>query len=244
MKLTKRQEEIVRILKKQSYSKVEELAKKTYISASSIRRDLQRLENLGIVERDYGGVRLKGNEKKNPPLQVRKSKDRPLKRELAQKASCLIRDGYTVMLDSSTTVSYLVDVLAKFKRITVITNNLETALACIDRGITVYSIGGRSVRGMPIMGGSYAESMLSQISADIVFLSSFGVDENGIVSDPSEEENNMRRLMMRRAKQSVLLLDQTKIGRSSMHILCPIQHFDVFLTNEDRVSERYMAQTN
>lgn len=244
MKLTKRQEEIVRILKKQSYSKVDALAKATYISASSIRRDLQRLENLGIVERDYGGVRLKGNEKKNPPLQVRKNKDRPFKRELAQKASRLIRDGYTVMLDSSTTVSYLVDILAKFKRITVITNNLETALTCIERGISVYSIGGKSVRGMPVMGGSYAESMLSHISADIVFLSSFGIDENGTVSDPSEEENNMRRLMMRQSKHSVLLLDQTKIGRASTHILCSVHDFDDFITNDDSVSEHYLPRQN
>lgn len=241
MKLTKRQEEILQILKNQSYAKVADLSRKTYISESSIRRDLQHLEHLGIVERDYGGVKLKGREKKHPPLQIRKEKDRSSKRELAQKACRLVRDGYTVFLDSSTTASHLVEFLVQFKSLTIITNNAETALSCIEKGLSVYLIGGKSLRGMPIMGGAYAETMLSQMKADIVFLSSYGIDENGMVSDPSEEENNMRRLMIRQAQTRVLLLDQSKIGRSSLHLLCSVREMDHFITNDDEVSKRYLS---
>ncbi len=239
MKLTKRQREILDILKEQQYAKVEYLAKKTYISPSSVRRDLQYMENHGLVERDYGGVRMAGHERKNPPIQVRKSKDKTAKRELAIRASALVHSGYSVLLDSSTTSFYMVEHLAKLKNITVFTNNLDTAMACIEQGLTVYVIGGRSLRGMPVMSGSYAEEMLEKISVDIAFFSSYGISSEGIVSDTSEEENKMRKIMMAHSQKNVLLLDKTKIGRSAPHILCSIESIDHLITNDAELSKLY-----
>lgn len=243
MKLSNRQNEIVGILRKQGYAKVEELAERTYISPSSVRRDLQYMETLGIVERDYGGVKLKGQEQKNPPIRVRKGKDRLPKKAIAAEAAKLLRNNCTVLLDSSTTVFYLVEHLAKFKNITVLTNNLETAMACIESGLTVYVIGGRSIRGMPVVGGAYAEEMLSKVHADMVFLSSYGLDENGIISDPSEEENRMRKQMMRCADVRVLMMDQGKLGRSSLHILGSVREMDHVIINDPEAAAHYQAMT-
>ena len=239
MKLTKRQREILNILKAQEYAKVEYLAKKTYISPSSVRRDLQYLEKCGLVERDYGGVRIAGKEIRNPPIQVRKSKDITAKKDLAVKGARLVDNGYSVMLDSSTTTFYMVEHLSKLKNITVFTNNLDTAVACIERGLAVYVIGGRSIRGMPVLGGAYAEEMLEKISVDIAFCSSYGVDRDGAVSDTSEEENKMRKIMMSRAKVRVLMLDKTKIGRSAPHVLCSVNDVEYFISNDEEVTRYY-----
>ena len=105
--------------------------------------------------------------------------------------------------------------------------------------MTVYVIGGRSIRGMPVLGGSYAEEMLGKLSVDIAFFSSYGIDKNGIVSDTSEEENKMRKIIMERARINVLMLDRSKIGRSAMHVLCSVKDVDHFITNDDAVSEEY-----
>jgi DeoR/GlpR family transcriptional regulator of sugar metabolism len=239
MKLTKRQREILDILKEQGYAKVEYLSKKTYISPSSVRRDLHYMENLGIVERDYGGVRMAGQERKNPPIQVRKSKDRTAKRELAARAASLVQSGYSVLLDSSTTTFYMVEPLSKIKNVTIFTNNLETAMACIEQGLPVYVIGGRALRGMPVLSGAYAEEMLEKISVDIAFLSSYGINSEGTVTDTSEEENKMRKIMMAHSQKNVLLLDKTKVGRSAPHILCSVEQIDHLVTNDYDLSERY-----
>ena len=241
MKLTNRQREIMDILKEQEYAKVEYLAKKTYISPSSVRRDLQYMEKHGLVERDYGGVRMAGRTRKTPPIQVRKGKDRAAKRELASKAIDFVKDGYSVILDSSTTTLYMVEYLAKLKNITVFTNNLDTALACIEKGIAVYVIGGRSISGMPVLGGAYAEEMLEKISADIAFFSSYGIDKDGVVSDTCEEENKMRKIMISRAKKRILMIDKTKIGRSALHVLCSVRELDGFVTNDDGTAAQYMG---
>ena len=239
MKLTKRQEEIVSLLKKQGYAKVEDLSARLYISASSIRRDLQQMVTLGYVERFHGGVKLKGTERVTPPIRMRRDIAGSLKRELAQRAVRLVHDGDSVILDSSTTCYYLIDCLAACKNITLFTNNLETALRGIERGLSVYVLGGKALRGMPVTSGAYTEELLERISVDIAFFSSYGVDRDGVVSDPSEEENKLRGLMMRRARKSVLILDRTKLGRSSIHRLCSVCDVDVFLTNDEESEEEY-----
>lgn len=242
MALTKRQEEIITLLKKQGYAKVDDLSARLYISASSIRRDLQQLVTLGLVERFHGGVKLCGTERHSPPIRMRKDMARMHKRELAQKAVRLIRDGASVILDSSTTCFYLIDYLAAYKNLTVFTNNLETALRGIEKGLSVYVLGGKALRGMPVTSGAYTEEVLERISVDFAFFSSYGIDQNGIVSDPSEEENKLRLLMMRSAACSVLLLDRTKLGRTSIHRLCSVCDVDVFLTNDDASAEEYLKR--
>lgn len=232
VKLTQRQGEILKILKDKGYAKVEELSALTYISPSSVRRDLQYLESMGIVEREYGGARLFSGERKTAPIRIRKDKNKSLKREVCKKGSALCRDGYTVLIDSSTTCYYLAEALASYNEITVFTNNIDTASKCIEMGINTYVIGGRSVRGMPVLAGSYAEDMLEKINADITFVSSYGVDENGVVTDPSEEENRMRKIMLRRGRIKVLLLDHSKLGRSSVHKLCTVDDLDYMFTDD------------
>jgi DeoR/GlpR family transcriptional regulator of sugar metabolism len=232
VKLTQRQGEILRILKEKGYAKVEELSALTYISPSSVRRDLQYLESMGIVEREYGGAKLFGGERKTAPIRIRKDKNKSLKREVCKKGSTLCKDGYTVLIDSSTTCYYLAEALTAYNGITVFTNNIDTAAKCIEMGINTYVIGGHSVRGMPVLAGSYAEEMLEKINADISFVSSYGVDENGVVTDPSEEETRMRKIMLSRGRIKVLLLDRTKIGRSSVHKLCTLDDVDYMFSND------------
>ncbi len=157
-----------------------------------------------------------------------------------KKAVALVSEGASVLLDSSTTCFYLVDYLTAKQNITVFTNNLETALHAIEKGLSVYVLGGKALRGMPVMSGAYTEEVLERIRVDIAFFSSYGVDQNGFVSDPSEEENKLRGLMMQAANRSVLLLDSTKLGRSSIHRLCSVRDVDVFLTNDDRAAAAYL----
>jgi hypothetical protein len=59
------------------------------------------------------------------------------------------------------------------------------------------------------------------------------------VTDTSEEENKMRKIMMAHSQKNVLLLDKTKVGRSAPHILCSIEQIDHLVTNDYDLSERY-----
>ena len=90
------EEFIIKTLNVVRFASVKYLSDITYTSPSSIRRDLTRLENAGIVKRSYGGVSLVDEEEIVPPIFMRKDKNRSQKRAIARNASSLIKDGMTI----------------------------------------------------------------------------------------------------------------------------------------------------
>ena len=232
MKLSEREKQIMDILKSKRYATVSHLAKVTYISESSIRRDLSHLEQIGLVERSYGGVSLAGGDTDAPSIITRMSKNLRAKRKIAQKAARYLKDGMTVILYGSTTAYQMVDHLADKKNITLITNGIYTAQRAIAKGMTVYLTGGRCEGGRPVLTGSYAEEALEKMSADIVFFSSLAMTKDGVVCDCTESENKIRKIMLTRSRTKVLLIDKSKIGKSAQHILCNREQLDHIVTDE------------
>ena len=80
--------------------------------------------------------------------------------------------------------------------------------------------------------GSYAEETLNKMTADICFISSSALSDDGIVTDINEHENKLRKIIMERVKVRVLLLDNSKKGKTSTHILAKLSDFDYYF-NED-----------
>ena len=173
-----------------------------------------------------------GGETLVPNIVTRMEKNARAKRRIAQKASKLLKDGMTVILDASTTAYYMVEHLAKRKDITLITNGTLTAQKAIDMGVTVYLTGGRSESGAHALTGSYAEEMLEKISADIVFCSSMALNYSGTVCDCNEGENKIRKIMLSRASVRVLLMDSTKLGKNARHVLCKKEELEYVITEE------------
>lgn len=232
VKINQREEFIIKTLKVVRFASVKYLSDVTYTSPSSIRRDLTRLENAGIVKRSYGGVALADEDETVPPIFIRKDKNRSQKHSIARKASSLIKDGMTIILDGSTTAFYMLNHIAERKDITVITNSLLTASTATEYGIKVYSTGGYSENGSPVLIGSYAEETLQKLTADICFISSSSLSNDGDVTDINEHENKLRKIIMERVKVKVLLLDNSKKGKLSTHVLCKLSDFDYYF-NED-----------
>jgi DeoR/GlpR family transcriptional regulator of sugar metabolism len=232
MKLSEREKQIIEILKRERYASVSHLSRLTYISESSVRRDLSRLEHMGLVERNYGGASITDNETDAPHITARMTKNVRAKRKIAQKAAKHLRDGITVILDSSTTAYYMVDLIAQRNNITLITNGVYTAQKAISKGITVYLTGGRSEGGHPVLTGSYAEETLEKMNADIVFFSSMAMTDDGIICDCTEAENKIRKIMLSRAKTKILLIDKSKLGKNAQHILCSEKDIDYVITEE------------
>lgn len=232
VKLSEREEFIINTLKTVRYASVKYLSNVTYTSPSSIRRDLTRLENAGIVKRSYGGVTLVDGDEIAPPIFMRKDKNRSQKLAIARKASALIKDGMTIILDGSTTAFYLLNHIVERKNVTVITNSLLTASTAIEYGIKVYSTGGYSENGSPVLIGAYAEETFQKLTADICFISSSSLSNDGDVTDINEQENKLRKIIMERVKVKVLLLDNSKKGKLATHVLCKLSDFDYYF-NED-----------
>jgi DeoR/GlpR family transcriptional regulator of sugar metabolism len=80
--------------------------------------------------------------------------------------------------------------------------------------------------------GTYAEETLQKLTADICFISSSSLSSDGDVTDVNEHENKLRKIIMERVKVKVLLMDNSKKGKLSTHVLCKLADFDYYF-NED-----------
>ena len=97
MGMTERQKEILKIIGEKTYVNVNTLSKLTFTSPSSIRRDLARLENLGLVNRTYGGASLPEISGRVASFYNRSTKNIKEKRLIAQKAASLLKNGQSIL---------------------------------------------------------------------------------------------------------------------------------------------------
>ena len=233
MGISERQHQILKIIGENTYVKVNEISKITFTSPSSIRRDLKYLENLGLVNRSHGGASLPEISGRVAGFYNRITKNIKEKRLIAQKAASLLKNGQSILLDSSTTAGLMIPHIAKMASMVVFTNNLETAISAIKEGITTYCIGGASINGSVSLGGAQTYRALSDINADIMFFSSQSLSVDGVISDSTEEENYVRSIMLERADKTVFLCDSTKFNTKSLYNLSLLDNIDYAVFDKD-----------
>ncbi len=218
-----RHDQILALLDVRKSVTVVELAKRFFTSESTIRRDLAVLAEAGLVRRTYGGaIRVEGMESEIP-LSVRESENRHGKEAMAAAAATLVKDDEVLFLDSSSSVLRMVPHLAHHNGLVVITNGAKTAVALAEPGrIRVYCTGGRRREQSQSFVGPQARAFLEGFHADKVFFSARALSIDACATDVSEEEADLRRMMIRQAKESYLLCEVAKMGPPSFAAVCTL----------------------
>ncbi|MBQ8331230.1 MAG: DeoR/GlpR transcriptional regulator [Clostridia bacterium] len=215
-----RQEAILRILEDKKNASIRELAAQLFTSEASIRRDIEVLEQQGLVKRVYGGVLLSRYENEVVPVRLRDSDHSAVKEEIARRAAAMIQDGDTIIMDASSTVRRVLKYITHRRNLKIITNNLRIFSDYTGNNIQLYCTGGTYSAGNHAFTGPSAENYLRTISADYLFFSSQGITADGIISDVSEEETALRRVMIARTAKQFFLCDSSKIGLQKLFTLC------------------------
>ncbi|MBQ8345583.1 MAG: DeoR/GlpR transcriptional regulator [Clostridia bacterium] len=215
-----RQQTILKYLQKQQSATVKELARTVYASEASVRRDIETLEQEGLVKRVYGGVILSEYKNEEVPISLRDSENARIKEQIARRAADMIPDGSTVLLDSSSTTRRIVKYLGQKRDLRIITNNLAVFGELEHSHVEAYCTGGTFRRKSHDLVGPAAESYLRSVSADLVFFSSQGLSSDGEITDVSEELCSIRRVMLERAAQRIFLCDSSKLGVRRVFTLC------------------------
>ncbi len=211
---------------------VKELADKLFISEPTVRRDIIKLKDNNLLICKRGVVSLKVNSPdKRIPLYIRDMEHNDEKKEIAIKAASLIKDGYVIMLDGSTTVYSLIPHLVQFTNLFVITSGAKAALALASMGIRTLCIGGELTTDTLSYVGNDAERTLRNYNADIAFISCRGISSDGSATDTSIMENSIRRIMLKNAKRKYILCDKSKFGQTFLNTVCNIKEVDGVVTN-------------
>ncbi len=215
-----RQTLIMEKLEARKYCTVGYLAKELYFAPVTIRRDLAEMEKQGLLTRCHGGAAVEDSQNRTIPFEVRERSNSTEKAELGRQAARLIHHGDVVFLDASSTVAHIADHITADQNLTVITNSTKLLDRLMGKGVKCYLTGGKLLENSYALVGCIAENTVSTLYADIFFFSSQGITEDGIITDYSDDETTLRRLMIRHAAKSVFVCDKSKLGNRYLFKVC------------------------
>ncbi|MGW6731637.1 DeoR/GlpR family DNA-binding transcription regulator [Streptomyces sp. NPDC055013] len=224
----RRHQLILRALRSGGPAAVTDLSERLGVSPATIRRDLVKLEEDGLLTRVHGGAVVEEGDQ--PFAEVAEMRV-PEKDAIAAHAAAMIEDGQSVLLDIGTTAFRLARQLHG-RRITVITSNLVVYEELADdEGIELVLLGGMVRREYRSLVGFLTEDNLRQLHADWLFLGTSGVRPGGQVMDTTVVEVPVKRAMIGAGDKVVLLADAAKFPGTGMAKVCGPEDLDMVVTN-------------
>lgn len=211
---------------------VSELASMLHVAEATVRRDLARLANAGLIRRTHGGAMLLSADTAEISLGMRVADRKREKNLIGRLAAGLVKDGDTIFLDSSSTTLHMVPYLRSRVGVTVITNGLQTALDLSGcQGIRVFVTGGLLREHARSFAGVAAIENIRRYTAGKVFFSCRAVDFKLGMTDTDEEEALIRREMLACSREGILLADTGKFGDRKPFTICRWDRIHVLVTD-------------
>ncbi|RZL08187.1 MAG: DeoR/GlpR transcriptional regulator [Rubrivivax sp.] len=194
---------------------VERLAQRLDVTMQTVRRDIQRLTEAGMLDRFNGGVSLPPSTTPRLSPAVAWSERQALKADakarLARSVVGAVPDGARLMLGIGTTVEAVAQALTARKGLHVITHSLHVAQTLTSHPECTVEVPAGVVRRRDAsLEGPAAEACLKQSSADIAIISALGVDLDGHLRDRDERETPAVQAMLGQARECWLVMDASK----------------------------------
>ena len=231
MKGQHRLDKIVAYLKNHTLVTVEQLVDAVEASPATIRRDLIKLDEQGVISRSHGGVALRRFEPSQPTTNEKQLRSPAEKRAIARFAASMVQAGDAVVLDAGTTMLELAKCLTHLP-LRVITVDLHIALFLSEfRQIEVTIVGGRIDDSSQSCIGEFGRKMLRSVYPDIAFMSctSWSVEKG--VTTPTEEKAGLKQEIIANAQRKILLADSSKYGAHSLFNVSPLSRFTDIITD-------------
>jgi DeoR/GlpR family transcriptional regulator of sugar metabolism len=221
---------------------VEELTAEFGVSSPTIRTDLTRLEEQGLLRRTHGGAIALGQTLYEPPYAERAVLRQREKRAIAVAAASLVAEGETVILDAGTTCLEIARRLKEFHRLTVVTNSLASAQVLSENdGIQTVVIGGVLQRRREATLGPLATQFLDPIQCDHAFVAVSGIDAVAGLTVIDFDAAQIKRRMLEKAAQPVVVADSSKIGQVAFAAVGPVNLATLLITDSSGTAEQRAA---
>jgi DeoR/GlpR family transcriptional regulator of sugar metabolism len=229
-----RQQKIVNIIEKRIRVRVSELSEMLGVSEATVRRDLDKLHNRGLVQRIHGGALISEKNSSGLPVLARKTEMAAEKERIGCLAASLIQDGETIFIGSGTTTLEVVRNLIGRKNLIVITNALTVinVLAQQDE-IELITTGGMLRFSELSFVGHLAEQALHELRPQKVIIGIPAISpEYGLTGDFLPEVSTDR-FIIHSAPEVILVADHTKFGKIATAFIAPVTAVHKLITDKD-----------
>jgi DeoR/GlpR family transcriptional regulator of sugar metabolism len=240
-----RQHQIGRLVVELGRVRVGDLAARFGVSGVTIRKDLAALERQGRVVRTHGGAVSPAGAGAERAFDVRERLQRAEKDAIGRAAAAMVTDGESIALDASTTAFAMARHLrarGDWLHLTVVTNGLRIALELAGcPGVSVVMPGGFIRPEALSLVGPMGEGLLARVNVGRAFLGATGFSVEAGLCDGTEEEAQIKRLLVAAASETVGLVDRTKWSRKSLATFCPTASLTAVVTDAAAPAEMAAA---
>jgi len=229
---THREREIIEALRmKGGSSRIQPLAVQLGVSEETIRRNVKKLADDGLVRKVHGGVHLPDAEIE-PSFQQRMDQNPDAKRRIAARVAAIVRNGDSLFLDIGSTTAYIARALRGHRDLFVVTNSVAVAHLLAARNNNRVFMAGGELRAHD--GGAFGAEAIAfvrrfQVDYAICSATAINADRGFVLFDLQEAE--FSREIMLRARTRIVAADSTKFGRGGPIVACDPSIVDKLVTD-------------
>lgn len=215
--MMQRDAHVRRVLQQRGEVGVAELAAGLGVSEMTLRRDLDRLEQAGLVRRTHGGAVPAARLGFVFDFAARRQANRTAKQAIAAEAAKLVTPGAVVLLDAGTTTLELAELLSDAVDLVVVTPSLAVASTLqFSTGVKTILLGGVLRRGTPDLTGEIPEAALGMLAVDIAFQGADAIGLDGTLYTGDLSTARLDQRIRERAARTYVLADSSKVGRRAL----------------------------
>ncbi|MDY0289932.1 MAG: DeoR/GlpR family DNA-binding transcription regulator [Sphaerochaeta sp.] len=205
------------------------------VSKVTIRRDLDFLNDKGLLVRTHGGASLPPNQDIRLTDEDYAKKDIvhvQEKRRIAQKCASLLKAQDILFINSGSTTNLLLQSIAG-KQIKVITNNAASLESPIDEKVEILFLGGEYLKHPRSFIGEFALTTLREMYSTHTILGTNGISlEKGLTTTVYQECSINQAMIQNTHGKVIVLADHTKMGVISNFISAPLESVDIVITDD------------
>ena len=229
--LSRRQSEIMSLLRETGRVSVEELAGRFGVTPQTIRRDLTELSQSRALTRVHGGAMIASGVA-NLAYEARQLVAQTQKRLIGEAAARLIPDHSSLFINIGTTTEEVARALAGHAGLLVITNNLQVAHALHRNAALEVIVAGGTVRRSDgaIVGATTVEH-IRQFRTDFAVIGTSAIDPDGTLLDFDSREVQVSRAIIESARRVLLVTDGSKFERAAPVRIAHLRDVDILVTD-------------
>ena len=211
------------------------LATEFGVSEMTIRRDVDALENKGVLRRVVGGAISLAGKSAEPSFKDRSTAATLAKMRIADATVALLVPNETVIIDSgSTALAVAQSIKGRGLGLTVITPSIQVAVELADEeGTTVILTGGLVRPGELSLIGFEAEQSFARYNCDTFIMGIAGFDSDRGVTDYHRDESEVKHAALKVSDRVIVVADTSKLGRVQLVNIAETSQIDVLVTDAD-----------
>lgn len=227
-----RQLTLLTVVHAQGSVTVEQLAEELGVTLQTVRRDVQRLADEGLLARFHGGVRVPSSTVENIAHQQRESLNADGKSRIARAVAAAVPNDCSLILNIGTTTEAIARALRHHTGLRVITNNLNVASILSTNPQSEVIVVGGVVRGRDQgIVGEAAVDFIRQFKVDIAVIGISGIEADGSLRDYDYREVKVSQTIISHAREVWLAADISKFNRPAMVEVGRLSQIDRLFTD-------------